>query len=693
MNKKSLRIAMSIIILSFSFLIKNCTVACAGDSKTNQLVTGISYTFKEDSKYDFSSPDSTSATTKDNTYGEFKIIGTIANSSTKDGFPSYGINGGNIQLSYTYDDSMLNTSEEQEHFCDDKSKTINDISLNDNILKGALILQTSKDGKIWYTIPNETETNLFASDRNRTEPFYITTDTQLINGCYYRVIIAYMTEKKIGTNKFLFIETDDKEYKKYAEVYSFYAYDATAIKVKVPEDDNRMNMGKVVRCTDYDSYGGGKEIDNEDPHSGWSIGSFFVGGYTDCEIDSQSKNTVFLKNNGDKISLWFNLAQNINQCRNNPDIRIVADTKGYDKGFDVPGGVNETMDFGKGVLMIRQKYKDKTYSDPQVYTNFLEAGASPDAVTKVDLFEEGDYEVALDYAVQYDKTKILGKSIAPQTNHYRISFEFEVRNGNTVVFLKDIKTGSDLSNGSITENGFKIDLANSQYLKVHVKREVFKDGFDGLSEDTKFNSSATNGDSFTKEGVYTITVSNQYNKATTEKRVYVGKDNLLKAYMITGLSISEIQDKLALGAIINNDGTIILPEPETEAVVENNESTEIVEETEMTSVESSVDESSADKSQSVETTKHITTEVTKDSQDDTKKTEIEEKESSIDNENDKNRSTGSPIIPLIIVLGLIGFVAVKRKELSKLVFKNTDNKKDENHLNSDDGNDKEDENK
>ena len=85
MNKKSLKIAMSIIILSISFLINYCMLACAADSKTNQLVKGISYSFKADSKYDFSSPDSSAATTKDNTFGEFKIIGTIVDSSTKNG--------------------------------------------------------------------------------------------------------------------------------------------------------------------------------------------------------------------------------------------------------------------------------------------------------------------------------------------------------------------------------------------------------------------------------------------------------------------------------------------------------------------------------------------------------------------------------------------------------------------------------
>ena len=568
-----------VMVRTISFITIICTVftaatgicaitSLAEETKTEITVDGIRYTFDDKSKYEFDSAENSEKTRQDNSYGTFKISGYITDESTQNGFPSYGVNKENLQFSYSYDDSMLQAVEEQEHFIDDKSKKVNDITLETDILKGVLIVQTSKDGRIWYTVPNETETNIFASTHTSDEPFYTTTDTQLMNGCYYRIIFAYKTEQKIGTNKILFVNKDNTERKKYAEVYSFYAYDTTAAKVKVPEDNNRKKMGKLVRCTDYDSYGGEKDIDNEDPHSGWQIGSFFIGGYTDDDIDSDTEETVFLKNNGDRISLWFDLKEDINQCGGNPDIKVVGDAKGYDKGFDVPGGVGKTMDFGKGVLMIRQKYKDNQYSDPQIYTDFLEAGASPDAVTKVDLFEEGDYEVALDYAVKYDKTKLFGKTIAPQTNHYRVFFEFEVRNGNTVVFLKDTGNGSDLANGSITENGFSIDLANSQYLKVHVKREVLKDGFDGLVEDTKFNSSATNGDSFTKEGIYTITVSNRYNNESTEKRVYVGKDNLLKAYMVTGLTIAEIQDQLALGASIEDDGTIIPPEPEEGEVTE-----------------------------------------------------------------------------------------------------------------------------
>ena len=260
----------------------------------------------------------------------------------------------------------------------------------------------------------------------------------------------------------------------------------------------------------------------------------------------------------------------VNKCYGNSSIKVIADNQGSDAHFEVPGGVNETTDFGRGALIIRKTNPDRTKGTPQLYTNYLEASASTDAVTKVDLLEEGDYEVALDYAVKFDKTHILGKSILPETAKYKIYFEFSVRNGNSMIFLFDTDNGSELSSGSFTENGFRIDYANSQYLRVNVKREVLKDGFDGLTEDTRFNSVATDGDVFTDEGVYTITVTNRdlENVDPTVKRVYVGTDNILKAYMVNNMSISEIKEMLALGATITDEGIIIPPEPEPETVVE-----------------------------------------------------------------------------------------------------------------------------
>lgn len=270
-----------------------------------------------------------------------------------------------------------------------------------------------------------------------------------------------------------------------------------------------------------------------------------MSGYTD-EIAESDGNVVFLKNVGDKVTLWFNLGQNINALNGKDNLSITADTEGYDQYFETP-----RMNFGRGVLIIRYTDHNNVQGEPTIYTNYLEANATVGADTKVQLFEEGDYEVALDYQITDDQ-------LIDQISHYRIFFKFSVRNGNCMVYPFDVVTGSELTNSSMTENGFRLDLAKSRYLKVNIKREVLKDSADGLVEDTRFNGPAKDGAQYADEGIYTITVTNKYTGQFTVKKIYVGTNNVLRAHMTTGLSIPEINNLVAQGATISDDGTIQL---------------------------------------------------------------------------------------------------------------------------------------
>ena len=195
----------------------------------------------------------------------------------------------------------------------------------------------------------------------------------------------------------------------------------------------------------------------------------------------------------------------------------------------------------------------------------MEANTSVTADTKVDLFEEGDYEVALDYEITNDL-------LIDKVYHYRIFFKFAVRNSNCMVFPIDVSTGSELTNSSMTENGFRLDLAKSKYLDINLKREVLRESADGIVEDTRFNGAAKDGAEYTEEGIYTITVSNRYTKEFTVKKIYVGTNNILKAHVTTGLSIPEINNLVAEGATISNDGLITLASstPSASTPAENN---------------------------------------------------------------------------------------------------------------------------
>lgn len=508
-------------------------------------VTGKVYTFN-DGQYKITKNKEYTSTNEDvNTYGKFAISGSIVDVTEKDGISIFEVSEGNISLSYTYGDSLLKAKETKWHLSSDDNEKIDSIKLDDEIGKGTIILQTSKDGKNW--IDEVIKTNIFEDKPIETKSFYTSNDIQLANGCYYRVIVAYETEIKKGKEKFLGVFSRDKyDYKNYAEVYEFYLINKDAQNEKV--NKLKFSLGEKSKV-DEDGYTEESKIEKDDVHYGWDLGDFFVSGYTSNTTDSNGNN-VFLKNAGDKVTLWFNLSQDINKLNNQDGLSIGNDNDGYDEYFETP-----RTDFGKGTLIVRYIDHENVKHKPTIYKNYLVANASQEANTKIQLFEEGDYEVALDYVVKSD-SNLLGFIPKSDDNHYRIFFKFSVRNGNCMAFPMDLKTNEELTNTAIAKNGFYLDLAKSRYLDVNIKREVLNDGANGLVEDVRFNRPAKDGDQYAEEGIYTITVKNKYTDQTTEKVIYVGDNDVLKAHVVTGLSVKDIQEQVNNGVKINDDGTL-----------------------------------------------------------------------------------------------------------------------------------------
>ena len=193
--------------------------------------------------------------------------------------------------------------------------------------------------------------------------------------------------------------------------------------------------------------------------------------------------------------------QDIDALNGSSKIRIKSDKKITDQNFELP-----MTNFYRGALIIRYTDYQNITHDPVIYTDFLQAYVFPFANTKAELFEEGDYEVALDYSIDKE--------------HYRIAFNYSIRNSNCMVYPFDVVTKSEMVNSSYTENGFYLDLARSRYLDINVKRVVMANGV----EDIRFNRSARDGEQYTDEGIYIITVKNKVTGEQTEKRIYVGAD-------------------------------------------------------------------------------------------------------------------------------------------------------------------------
>ncbi len=509
-------------------------------AKNTIKIEGVAYEFDEDSHYEFNSDDE--LTTVDDTYGTLTISGFVSDESELDDITSYEVSDGELTLYYTYGDKLLNDVEDSWHLVDDKSKQIADFSLDSNIMKGAIVIQTSNDRENWVEVC--TITNAFEEEPERSDPIYSTTDIQLINGSYYRVVIAYELGIRTEERSFLFFNFDEYDYKKYAEVYEFYAYIDSG-ESTIDDSENVYSIGSTTKVTSADGYSDTTSIGSSDVHDDWDIGNFYVTGYTE-QIRNADGDTIFLKDGEDEITLWFKLTEDINKLRGDSDL-VVVDVEGSDDYFNI-----QTTDFEKGALIIQYTNENGMMYDPVVYTNFLEADAKLDTYTKIQLFGEGDYAIALDYAISSTSS-----FFSSSASYYRIYFEMSVRNGDCVIYPVEVETGNDLINSSMTESGFTLDLDKSRYVKMSISREVLNDEGTELVEDTNFDSTIEDGIEYTEEGIYTITVENQYTNQTATKRIYVGTNNVLRAYMASDYTIEEINELVKDGAVITEEGVIL----------------------------------------------------------------------------------------------------------------------------------------
>ncbi len=538
---KRLRKIMTIVLAFIMMLVLvNFEAVIVFAETTEKQISGKRYSI--DDSRDYLILDEVGESTENGgTMGKLVVKGEIENTSVMGDLEYLVVKPeGKLEICYLFDKAELDSRKDEEWKITNEiiKKKINSDELENTIKSGAVLVQTSKDGLNWGKIVEYED--FFACEESGRSPLCETTDIQLNNGCYYKITVAYKVSRKIGT---VIFGVPKNESKKVIETYVFYAsYSGADINPEEPSP--KYELGSKVRTKDdVEGYAGNSPVSKEDVHYGWNLGKFFVGGYTEAKTDGDT--TVFLKNVGDIVSLWFNLEQNIDALNKNDKLRISEDKDGCDEYFETA-----RQNMGRGTLIIRFTDYQNVVHNPVIYTDFLSANASIGANTKIQLFEEGDYEVALDYEIE-------NKKLISQKSHYRIFFKFSVRNSNCMVFPRDVLTGSELTDTSVTKNGFVLDLVKSKYLSITLKRSVLTEGADGLVEDTRFNGSAKEGTEYREEGIYTITVKNKYTGAETEKKIYVGENKVLIAHVVTGKSIQTINKMVSEGAKILENGTIV----------------------------------------------------------------------------------------------------------------------------------------
>ncbi|QFJ53388.1 hypothetical protein [Pseudobutyrivibrio xylanivorans] len=545
-------------------------------------IDGVEYQFDEDTDYVLKNAQSNKAINGKTKFGILSLDGDIKKINDVNKVQAFEVNSGIVEIKYNIDTATDKISE-------DNTKKVSTATLDEKVKKGAIIVQTSLDGENWFI--DKQLTDVLGEESEFEEKVYESNYVQQANGCFYRVLVAYKTKTLVEKNSFLVFDTSDYNVTRWAEVYKFYLIDKDLGNVESVDTTPRtIFQDKEYRFkVENDSgYSVIVDIPDDDPHRGWNLGDFTINGYTDA-IKDEDDVPMFLKNVGDQVTLWFTLdsgIKDINKLNGNEDLSINDVKDGWDDQFDI-----KHTAFRKGTLIIQQTDAEGKAKDPVVFTNYLEANVRTGADTKVKLFEEGDYVVALDYEIK-DSSGILD-----DISSYSLFFEFKIRNGNCNIFPFDLATNNQLVDHSISMEGFRLDYANSKYLTVSVEHKAINFNGTSYSEDTKGNKPAKDGSEYKDEGIYIISVEHDYDSnRKTDKTIYVGDSPIIKALSKNNLSVNDVNNLLAQGYKLKDDGSLVSKSGEAVTEDENiedaNDTTEVVDNSSSTEIAKNVTEKS-----------------------------------------------------------------------------------------------------
>lgn len=313
--KRVMAAILSVLMAFSACVLLSTSSVFAEESKTT--ISGKAYELGEDGNYELSKAEEVNTAAS-----RFYLTGDVSAQADKNGFASYAVNDENLAIMIDNHFGMNlfeQTDTTKWHITNDKAKAVDSTKLTESIGSGAIVIQTSKDGKSWITV--DTETDIYNKQdviNNRSfageemNAFYRATNVQLTNGCFYRIIVAYKLQREIDPTQVLFVSVKNHEEKERVEVYQFYAYDPSVNRSETLNTDTAYEFSDVCRVDSQDGFKNPVLIQSDDPHIDWSVGRFYVSGYTDVRMDGEVP--VFLKVPGDRAALWFVLEQELDKC-------------------------------------------------------------------------------------------------------------------------------------------------------------------------------------------------------------------------------------------------------------------------------------------------------------------------------------------------------------------------------------------
>ena len=489
-------------------------------------ITYVLYELEAKGHYDISSSDAII---------DGAAIGTMSISNATvvqpGSIPTYDVKGDKSKITYSFSKTRISSGKDDWIIVDDKSKEVNGEKLDQNILSGAVIVQTSVDGNKWVT--DKSMTNIF-SGNNTTIELYEPNEVQMSNGCFFRILVVYKERAKVRNSSIFGLDTSSYAYRKRAEVYEFHMTNNSMERAGTQSPEEGLNRHEYHEFHEVNKKRGEAyalarttDMDKNDPHLSWELGYFVINGFSQ-EVQYNGQD-VYLKTPGDKVTLWFKLMEDIDKLNNKDNLSISNDTSRVDSDFNV-----ESNSFRHGALIVRHTNSQGT-PKVNVYTDFLLASTKTGANTKLVINEEGTYEVALDYEIKDSKGIGSYKS-------YKLVCRFSVRNGSSMFYPFDAKTNSELADNSYTKNGFRIDLAKSESLNIKVYRYEIQETPSGIRADQRMNGAKAESVVYSDEGIYVLTVSNKYADDSTTKTIYVGDSSLIEKLWFNHIGVSDIKE-------------------------------------------------------------------------------------------------------------------------------------------------------
>lgn len=190
----SLSIKTRILLLSVAVGIISCFSGMNAYAQDYN-VSGKEYSFSDKSKYEIGSEIKSANIAGNTDFGGFNLSGNIEKQSGSDGYDVYYIKEGYANFKYTLTNVLDTDNVDEWHIKKDSIKTINSIEVDKSVGNGIIVLQTSRNGINWLT---EGVWSDLKNEKNPFNPsFYTTNDLQQINGCYFRILIAYEKTKRI----------------------------------------------------------------------------------------------------------------------------------------------------------------------------------------------------------------------------------------------------------------------------------------------------------------------------------------------------------------------------------------------------------------------------------------------------------------------------------------------------------------